>query len=490
MEIPLAGETMMGAPPGKPRHVQFIPDALDRLAELGLGKGASALLAWLVLLVSPGKRTLRRTVTDLAEELGMGRRRMAELIEELASAGLIEWKPQMGGKAGELRVVCYDRLAAQGRRDGSSWVPIFPEALHDWCCSRGLYFDSRDVLLRLVLRADYPSGAVGRSVTDLAIRIGVNRRRSAGLEKELCGALERHPKEGFRLAIYSGVVRVGTPGAHRSQPSFPGKPQELRAETRGEGDRSPGSLSTKPQELCAEARGTGDVGSRVWARRSRASARSAARLGAESQGFFDPPSSTYLPSFPCETSEAETPTAKAEGKEGDGCKGLDGDRLVAEFAARLGQHKGDLLDGRNFQGRKVLGSRLSHLLESGWGRQELLDHLTERMQGAGSVMAVALARSKGLPLEPPSAQSQQAAVELEAERRRRQLEQAEGYARRRAVIDLTDDELDEDLIRVYGSDPGLLEPARTAAKQVRAAIGAPAEGSLDAAVAIAATSGR
>jgi len=403
------------------------------------------------------------------------------LIAELEEVGAVLWQPQAGGKSGMLLVTLYDELAAQGRRERDQfWVPIFPEPLDDFCTSRGLRFESRSVLLRLLLEADSRTGIVATTTTELAERAGVNRRRAKQLDSELCGALQWR-SHGYWIAIYSSVVRVGTPGAG-SRPAA-GRPRDAGRSSRAfaEGPSDDRAIQGGPSRDAGRS-------SREFAGVSRDPGRSASQTGRtsrdpgrSSRGFPTQPS-TYLPSLPCDPPPEARSEPNAEGKEGISSQPMAGSDFVAELSVLLGPHVGDLMKSRNMHSRQMLATRAAELLDHGWSRRELLDHLTERMQGVESVIAVALKRARDLSTDPPSAQSEQARERLEAEKRQRQMEQATTYGRRRAGLDLTDDELEEDLVRVYGADSEFLHAAVTAAKEARGALGGTAEvflGGLD-----------
>jgi len=396
---------LFALPPRQPAFVQVLVEDLARWCQKQqLTQGARALLERL-LVEFPRPGAVPCSLDGLAAHFGIGRNRIRRLMEELSDAGAVRFHGRTGHE-GLLEVLVREELIASGRRDTGPFVQVLGAELEAYCSELGLGFDARAVLLRAVLCVDDRHGRriVRGNRTAVADQLGINRRRAAGLEWELQGAVTWLPA-GLEVGEWDRLVRPAPP---------------------------------------------------------RYSARAAARNGASGRAIWRerpgllPPIHRYTDntatdsSFPSGTRAVPEPD---EGKEPIAppmppLEDTEGGRLVlaaASYRRELG-FPTDLLAEWNEGGRRQLARELDLRLAEGWERQELYRRLTSDLDGARSDLAVMLTKARALPLGPydlgaliplPAEQAAEgaalAAQELEAaaERRARAFR---ALARTRALV--------------------------------------------------------
>ena len=160
---------------------------MDRAAELGLGREATWLLAWLVLLSGSGKGRSRggrgqlvTTERGLAELLGGTWRSLAALLDELQSVGQLRREPRPGRKrADRLTIVEDDKFNAHGK--GHGYIPVIADELDDWCRQRQVKFPDRLVLLQALVLGRATDGYLAETQAAAARRLGLSRRQACRL---------------------------------------------------------------------------------------------------------------------------------------------------------------------------------------------------------------------------------------------------------------------------------------------------------------------
>jgi hypothetical protein len=170
---------------------------------------------------------------------------------------------------------------------------------------------------------------------------------------------------------------------------------------------------------------------------------------------------------------AATPEAPVEARESgqEGSSAEHGLQILREVLVRVRSTgiRHDLDDSDQAPGRCTLANRLEVLVQGGWPQAELVEQLTSRLHGSGSVLRVMLHRAKGLSEMGPDETARVEQERADHERQLRLQEQADRYGENRARITppWSDEELEEDFRRAYGGDPDLLERTRVAAARVR-----------------------
>jgi hypothetical protein len=465
--LPIGGENPAAFGPVDDKQRGYIPQLLPAMldilaAELGLSSSAKDALAWLVMWVTPQRLEHNWSTLDVAGYLGMGRNRAAAVLEELNAATLISWQPPTGGRyTGKLvvpRAVC-DLLTAQGRRDAGRYVPIRPRPLWDWCEARRLPFDSRSLLLRLLLATHDQTRIVATTLTELASAMAVNRRRAACLEVELMGALRRG-RDGFEVVVYRELVAVGSKVPPRD-PTRLTSPFTSQAANTCSTPRDPTRLTSLFAESDDFEPSPADP-TGLTARSDAAGARSdaaGARSDAADQPVCRQPINQLTNYFLSATdnSGGAVPVDAGEGRKEEVHRS-NGERIFADLVAVLpDQH--DLLSGHNVASRRLLVDLLASCHAAGWTSAELVDCLASPVVGARSVMAVVLSQARVLPALPPSVEREAATELAVAELSATRLDNARRYGRNRVGV-VSAVELEEDLVLRF-TDRCLIDAART-----------------------------
>ncbi len=381
------------------------------------------LLVWLLLEAHRrhhgvgGCPVLSLTKAAIAEALGITRRRVARMLDALMEVGAVAWEPGRGGAGGELVVVAYDELVADGRQ------AMGPDYCQTWCGPvdddvARLGFEAWSLLVLVALEVGSVTRSLAGPATGLALHLGVDRRRLRRLAEDLEAAGEvewspgspgsRSPVASLVVADYGRLVAIGTrPAAYDLG--------VVRIDSDGRLERVDGA-SQRESARCQR-----EIAQDVRTKSHTAPAVSSPHR----QDTCATPSTP--PPQPNECSTPPTPEAESRGGREAGAEDdqADGeavlDELVEDLAAWGYEDLANRLEHtrrRNTRALRALRAGAGERVHVGWDPVELATELvrSRELDDVSHVDHLLLSRLEAIPVEPPAPEPPRQALVLRREK--------------------------------------------------------------------------
>ncbi len=191
------------------------------------------LLVWLLVEVDRRRRgpALRTSKAALAEALGLERKRLSRMLARLEELGVVAWQPGTPGLDGEVVVLAYDEVVAQGRRErAGDFAQLWCGQVDDDLARLG--FNRWALLLTVAVEVGSVTRAMSGPATGLAKHLGLTWRRLRPLAEDLvdAGEIEWRPGTAGKRAARIEIVDYARMVAGAATDHDPG---EVRIERDG-----------------------------------------------------------------------------------------------------------------------------------------------------------------------------------------------------------------------------------------------------------------